>query len=449
MCNGRRKPNANKAILRCEGKPTKEEKDSCHEELKEFETLAKKEGAVNIKDLQYKENPVTLEVGLAIAIAGVAASAIAGCMSAAMFGVAALMTPLLESQVDEENKAKIEQLKSEYAAMEAKQGLEGVTYENQVEAFEFYKRALHTGAEIADKKRGNMTMLMGLFGAATGLAAVDIGMGVSKNMSCSCGAGTPQIICGSITLGSAGAAMGITGNYAGVAAKMAATFRERADYIDQILNRFNVLFGPDGGLDTTIAKAEQLKEKVSNKDRNGDTISGGDNSPALTFGGGSSNGSGPSISGGTSSSSTGSGNLPSISNSNNTSSSGDPSNGIRTCLASNGKVDKSCNCQKNNSCKQFKLPNISADQKQLHSDLETDGMLKDASAISTGKITVSNLDFNAISERSAKAKRIAMQLVKKANKDLKKLEKSQLISQTKLSLNLLMKESQKLTFKRN
>ena len=66
---------------------------------------------------------MTLEVGLAVAIAGVAASAIAGCMSAAMFGVAALMTPLLESQVDEENKAKIEQLKSEYAAMEAKQDL--------------------------------------------------------------------------------------------------------------------------------------------------------------------------------------------------------------------------------------------------------------------------------------------------------------------------------------
>jgi len=411
-----------RAILRCEGKPTKEEKDACHEELKEFEKLAKEDGAVNIKDLQYKENPVTLEVGLAIAIAGVAASAIAGCMSAAMFGVAALMTPLLEGQVDEENKAKIEQLKSEYAAMEARQGLEGVTYENQVEAFEFYKRALETGAEIADKKRGNMTMLMGMFGAATGLAAADIAMGFASCPACN----WAQITCGSITAGLAGAAMGITGNYAGVAANMAKTFRERAAYIDQILERFKVLFGPDGGLDTTIAKAEQLKGKVADKNSRGNGDGNGSSGPSVASGTSSPGGTTSINNGGGSSSSSSNGSGGTGGDTSSKIASSDPANGVRTCLGSNGKVDKACNCQKNNSCTQFKLPMIPADQQKLHDDLETAGMLKDATDISTGKITVSHLDFNAMSERSAKAKRIALQLIKNANKDLKKLGKPQI-----------------------
>lgn len=406
-----------RAILRCEGKTSPEDKQACYDEIREFEKLAQdQEGAVNIKDLEYKQKGgMGTAAALTVALAGVIAAAVAGCMSAAMLGVATLMAPNFENQTKDEAKTKMAQLKQEYAELEAKKGREGVSYEIQVEAFEFYLKALNTAAAIADKAAGNMSTLMGMFGVAMAMGAADIAIGFASCPACD----WARIACGTIVMGLAGKGMSTTSKYKSIASNMAKEYRNRANVIKDVLDRFKKLFGPDGGLEDVMAKAEELKDRVEAKSKANEA-----NEKSIAAAGGSSAGS----SGGSTSSTnnkqqfdsptSGSGNNPTSGSLNANSS--DPAGGERTCLNSKGKVDPDCNCQKNKSCRQFKLPMMSAQSKKLHDDLETNSILKEVNDIASGKITVSHLNMNAIDKRNAKIRRIAYQLAKKSNDLLKK-----------------------------
>ncbi|MBT7609468.1 MAG: hypothetical protein HN576_06915, partial [Bacteriovoracaceae bacterium] len=396
-----------RAILRCEGKESTEEKNACYEDMKEFEKLAAdQEGAVNIKDLQYNQkSSMGTAQALTIAIGSLIAAAVAGCISAALFAVAVLMTPNLEEQIKDEAKTKMEQLKKEYAELEAKKGREGVSYEIQVEAFKFYLKALNTAASIADKAGGNMSVLMGLFGAAMAMGAVDIAIGMSSCPACN----WPQIACGGIVIGLAGMGMNATSKYKGIAENMANEYRNRAKIIQNLLDRFKKLFGPDGGLDDIIAKADDLKDRVDKKSN----TTGNADSDSLGFQ------SGGKLGGSSSTSFSNDSSGPGIVSNGNGPLNGDksdPSGGERTCLDNKGKVDRDCKCQKSSSCKQFKMPLLNSQANNVKEDLDIDGALKEVNDIASGKITSSFLDKSVLNKRNSKIRKIGTQLVENANK---------------------------------
>lgn len=352
------------AVKNCNAKPTKEEQQECHAELEDFAKMAENGEGLDSDKIKMPNNPSKIIHGGAAAL-GLAAGT-QGCKSGYVVAAAGAYAVVNEMNTDKSTKSAMDALRERVKAMEERVKKEDASFELQVEVFDFSLQAIDEGIAIARMKDNGYGMVLGMYGVALGLTAVEMAMWWNPSM----------VVCGAMNVGASVGGMATVGLIKGAINKGIADLQKQRAHIQNIRDRFLHHFGGHGALAT---------------DRNRKGPDGGDYQPGeqspttITMN-------------------------PVAQRQRSASQAPErptAASQARSCLSNTKKPDANCECAKNNSCFQMDnltsgIPqdNFDANMRNMVSGLSTDSMVNDANRVLRGEINSGDLNQGAINSRN-------------------------------------------------
>ena len=268
---------------------------------------------------------------------------------------------------------------AEYKKIEKKTKSDLISYEMQVEAINFYIRALESAIRIAEQYAKTYDSVGNMFGIAMAIGAIEILMWWK----------TDRVKCAGINIGTSAIGMGLAKKASGIAKGMAGEFKDQKAKLERIRDLFHKHFGKEGGL-SQFAMQSGKNLKVNPR--------------------------GPS---GVITSATGSEinikkeNFKSVG-----------------CVDSEGNAEKDCSCKINNSCLSISPPPILNKTKigrTLKRNLDIDETFSESNSIMSGDLSVTSLNGSSLAARFEKTQKVTKKLVEQINKKHKnKLKKAKI-----------------------
>lgn len=373
------------AVKNCNAMPTKEEQEACHAELKEFETMAEDGKGLDSSKVKMPSNPSKIVHGGAAAL-GLASGAM-GCYSGYAISAAGALAVVNEMNTDKTAESSMKSLQERVKAMEERVKKEDASFELQVEVFDFSLQAIDEGIRIAEQKDSGYGMVLGMYGVALGITAIELAMWWDPS----------KMVCGAMNVGTSVAGMATVGMIKGAINKGIADLQAQRARIQTIKDRFLHHFGGHGA----------LASERNRKGEGGGDYEAGEQALA-TLG-------------------------SSAQKPRNRAQSQDltviPSSAetARSCIDGQSKPDSACDCAKTNSCLQVEdlMGNAKSTMRdsnlnQMVSGLPSESILNDTNQILKGQLSAGELGRSAINTRNERVIEVTDKLMKPINENLAK-----------------------------
>lgn len=404
------------AIKRCNAQPTEADKKKCFDELKELAEIAKSnDGKLTSDKLKMPNNPASgIHAMIALISGGIGLAA--GCVYSGIAGVAAgAYASINESNTDSEAKEELGKLRREFQALEQRLKTEDPSFELQIEAFEFYERALKKGEEIAKKKGQGYELVQGMYALSGALAVVDAMTPPGPSCPQQVGVCKPWCFANVAAAGLGIATTVAVQNETKKAAKKLADGRKK---VQEIKEKFLKHFGDPTGLESDSGLAGGGGSGSGDSGGTGSGSENGGTGPGVqtVAGGGGSGGSGSGVVN------------PATGNEFEGS-----TETTRSCMDATGKIDPGCACRENNSC--FSLGGGSGSLVNTGSantfdttvnNLGATGLVSDANRVFAGEISSSDLPSSNVIKQTRDIKSRAENVVGQVNTELAKQGKAPL-----------------------
>ncbi len=372
------------AVKNCNAMPTKEEQEACHAELKEFEAMAEGPGLDSSK-VKMPNNPSKIVHGGAAALG--LASGMMGCYSGYAISAAGVLAVVNEMNTDKTANSSMKSLQERVKAMEERVKKEDASFELQVEVFDFSLQAIDEGIRIAEQKDSGYGMVLGMYGVALGITAIELAMWWDPS----------KMICGAMNVGTSVAGMATVGMIKSAINKGIADLRAQRARIQTIKDRFLHHFGGHGA----------LASERNRKGEGGGDYEAGEQALA-TLG----------------SSAQKPRNRAQSQDLTVINSAGEVA---RSCIDGQSKPDSACDCAKTKTCLQVEdlMGNAQSTMRdsnlnQLVSGLPSEAILNDTNQILKGELSAGELNRSAINSRNERVKEVTDKLMKPINESLAK-----------------------------